>query len=86
MILRQVCGNDGAALRSIKARFTKHVFPGETLIVQYWVGSSLSTTMGTTGTTAPSTTVWFQCKVLERDEVVLANGLAVVSQSHRAKL
>lgn len=63
-VLRHFAGNDPARLKSIGTRFSKHVFPGETLITEMW---------------SENGRVRFQCKVAERDEVVLSNGLAEIT-------
>jgi len=59
-VLKQFAGNDPARFKSIKTRFSKHVFPGESLISEMWQDSD--------------TRILFQSKVLERDEIVLSNG------------
>lgn len=59
-VLKEFAGNDPACFRSIKARFTKHVFPGESLLTEMWQESK--------------TRILYQTKVIERDEVVLSNG------------
>jgi len=33
------CGDDPSKLVSFNARFTSHVFPGETVITQFWKGN-----------------------------------------------
>eukprot|EP00877_Chromochloris_zofingiensis_P007070 jgi/Chrzof1/2616/Cz11g22170.t1_ECH2[v5.2] len=58
-VLRVFGGDDAAAVKSIKARFAKHVFPGETLEVHMWV-------------TGPNTVV-FQTCVKERGVVAISN-------------
>lgn len=58
-VLKQYAGNDPARFKSIQTRFTRHVFPGETIVTEMWQD-------------APGR-VLFQCKAAERDEVVLAN-------------
>jgi acyl dehydratase len=59
--LKAFCGNDPARFRSIKVRFVKHVFPGETLITEMWRDDN------------DANRVIFRVKVLERDAVVLSN-------------
>ena len=71
-VLRHFAGNDPARLRSIRSRFTRHVFPGETIVTEIWA-------VGDDGAVADDRAggqrVLFQCKVAERDEIVLANGV-----------
>jgi 3-hydroxyacyl-CoA dehydrogenase/3a,7a,12a-trihydroxy-5b-cholest-24-enoyl-CoA hydratase len=64
-ILKHFCNNDPARFQSIKVRFSKHVFPGETLRVEMWK-------------TSP-TQVQFQCSVVERNVVVLTQAFAEVA-------
>lgn len=59
-VLRQFAANDPARIRSIRARFTKHVFPGETIVTEMWDVDGR---------------VLYQSKVAERDEIVLSNGI-----------
>jgi acyl dehydratase len=59
-ILRTAAGYDPARLRSIEARFSRPVFPGETIRTELWRDRDVS----------------FRCRVVGRDEIVLTNGLA----------
>ena len=63
-ILRTICDYDPARMRSLKLRFSSPVYPGETIRTEMWVdGAEIS----------------FRARVLERDVVVLNNGLATVT-------
>jgi acyl dehydratase len=57
-VVKTFANDDPARCHSIKARFARHVFPGETILTQMWQVSD--------------TKVIFQAKAVERDEVVLA--------------
>ncbi len=60
-VLRTAAGYDPARLASIEARFSRPVFPGETIRTELWRdGADIS----------------FRCRVPARDEIVLTNGLA----------
>lgn len=65
-VLRDFAGNDPARIAGIKARFARHVFPGETIITEMWREQKEEDGVAR---------VLFQSKVAERDEVVLSNGV-----------
>ncbi|MBP8948170.1 MAG: SDR family NAD(P)-dependent oxidoreductase [Candidatus Promineofilum sp.] len=67
-VLRAFAGNDPARFKSIKARFARHVFPGETIVTDIWADD------------ADAGRILFQSKVAERDEVVLSNGVVELSR------
>lgn len=60
-ILRACCGNDPARLEGLKVRFSSPVYPGETIRTEIWQGKGQAS---------------FRARVLERNVVVLNNGLA----------
>jgi len=60
--VRAVCGGDASRLRRMGARFTKPVFPGETIRTEYW-------TLG-------GGVVQFRSSSVQRNEVVLDRGVA----------
>jgi len=63
-IVSKVCEGAPDRLRSIGARFSSPVYPGETLQTEMWVDASI---------------VSFRTKVRERDVVVLNNGRAEIA-------
>ena len=62
-VLRCAADYDPARLLSIEARFAKPVFPGETIRTELWRDGGR---------------IAFRCRVVERDEVVVNNGRAVL--------
>ena len=61
-VLKRFCGNDARKLATIRTRFARHVFPGETLITEMW-------DMG-------AGKIDFQTKAKERDMLVLSHSSA----------
>ncbi len=62
-VIAACCGNDPARLKSLQVRFSSPVVPGETIRTEMWPdGARIS----------------FRARVVERDVVVLNNGLAMV--------
>ena len=62
-IVKACCGNDPARLKSLQVRFSSPVFPGETIRTEMWPeGERVS----------------FRARVVERDVIVLNNGLATL--------
>ena len=66
-MLRSVAEYKPERLASIEARFSKPVFPGDTIRTEIWPQGSMG-----------ADRVAFQCRVLSRDAVVLSNGLATL--------
>lgn len=65
VILQTCCGWDPARLKYLRVRFTSPFFPGENLRTEIWRDCSA---------------VSFRCVSIERDVVVLNNGLAEVAE------
>ncbi len=63
-IVKACCGNDPARLKSLQVRFSAPVFPGETIRTEMWPDGGR---------------VSFRARAVERDVVVLNNGLATVA-------
>jgi acyl dehydratase len=64
-LLDAVCGNDPSKLRKMQVRFSAPVFPGETIVTEFWrEGGGV---------------VSFRAKVKQRDLVVINNGRAEVA-------
>ena len=60
-ILKHFADNDPNRFDSISVRFSRHVFPGETLVTEMWLQADNE--------------IRFQTKVKERSEVALSHGL-----------
>jgi acyl dehydratase len=63
-VLKHFAGNDPSRFKSMSGRFSKEVYPGETLITEMWQTDDC---------------VMFQMKAKKRDVVVLSSGKVVVS-------
>ncbi|MFN2118362.1 MAG: MaoC/PaaZ C-terminal domain-containing protein [Candidatus Promineifilaceae bacterium] len=59
-LLETFAANDPQRFKSIKARFSSHIFPGETIETEMWQESD--------------TRILFRSRVMERDELILSNG------------
>ncbi|KAL6044330.1 Hydroxysteroid 17-beta dehydrogenase 4 [Balamuthia mandrillaris] len=66
-VLAHFCDNEPQNFKSVKVRFSKHVFPGETIVTEMWKVSP--------------TKVIFQCKVEERGEYCITNAAVEIAPS-----
>ncbi|VTU40730.1 Enoyl reductase domain of yeast-type FAS1 [Variovorax sp. PBS-H4] len=67
-ILARFCGHDASRLKSIRARLSSPVYPGETLVLECWRQGEEE--------------IAFRASVKERGVQVLANGKAVIASLH----
>lgn len=67
-VLRHFGDNNPARLTSVRGRFARHVFPGETLITEMWREK------GDDGRLTGR--ILYQCRAEERNEIVLSNAAA----------
>ncbi len=58
-VLQEYAGNDPSVFKSIKVRFSRPVFPGDTIVTEMWKESDEK--------------IIFRCKTLERGEFCLTN-------------
>ncbi len=58
--LQEFCANEPSKFKAIKARFSRHIFPGETIVTEMWQEK-------------PDQII-LQCKTAERGEYCLTNG------------
>jgi acyl dehydratase len=63
-VIKACCGNDPARLKRLQVRFSAPVFPGETIRTEMWPDGDR---------------VSFRARAVERDVVVLNNGLATIA-------
>lgn len=64
-VLKLFANQDPRRIKRLECRFTRHVFPGETLVTEMWQQEP--------------DRVLFQVWVQERDEIVLANAAATLA-------
>ncbi|KAG2229743.1 hypothetical protein BDF21DRAFT_376171 [Thamnidium elegans] len=67
-VLKTFCNDDPEVFKNIKARFAKHVFPGETLETSMWKEGNK---------------VIFQTRVVERDVIAISNAAVELNASAR---
>lgn len=63
-VLKTCCDYDPTRLKSLQSRFSRPVFPGDLIRTEMWLDGE---------------TISFRSLVPERDDVVLNNGMAMIS-------
>jgi 3-hydroxyacyl-CoA dehydrogenase/3a,7a,12a-trihydroxy-5b-cholest-24-enoyl-CoA hydratase len=71
-IIQAYCNNHVSLFKSVKVRFAKPVFPGQTIQTNMWFEKE-------------SNRVYFECKVIETQTVVLSGGYADLNGSAQAQ-
>lgn len=61
-VLQEYCANETARFKAVKVRFSRHVYPGETIVTEMWQEKEDQ--------------VIFRCKTAERGEYCLTNAAA----------
>jgi 3-hydroxyacyl-CoA dehydrogenase/3a,7a,12a-trihydroxy-5b-cholest-24-enoyl-CoA hydratase len=81
-VLKHFAGNDPARFQSMKARFARHVFPGETIVTEMWREQSRDAEEQRSGgeNEVRQELIILQCRVAERDEVVLSNAAVLLKE------
>ena len=64
-MLREYADNDPTMFKSIKVRFSRPVYPGDTIVTEMWKESEEK--------------IVFRCKTGEREEYVLTNGAVTLN-------
>ncbi|KAJ2957615.1 hypothetical protein NQZ79_g6717 [Umbelopsis isabellina] len=70
-VIKHMAGNEAARFKSIHARFSSPVYPGETLVTSMWKVSE----------TGDEETIRFVTKIKERDAVVIKDGIVTLSKA-----
>lgn len=71
-VLKALAGDNSSLFKAMKARFTRHVFPGETIQTEMWKASP--------------TRIVFQVRVVERNEIVIAQAFVELHASPQSTL
>lgn len=64
-VLKEYCDDDVEKFKSVKVRFSRNVFPGETIVTEMWKDGSH---------------ILFQVRTLERGEVAISNAAVEIGQ------
>ena len=70
LLIKELCGNNTVSFKEMSGRFTSHVFPGETLVLNCW---KLDGNM-----------YYFETATKEREKVVLQG--TFIAESYQPKL
>jgi (3R)-3-hydroxyacyl-CoA dehydrogenase / 3a,7a,12a-trihydroxy-5b-cholest-24-enoyl-CoA hydratase / enoyl-CoA hydratase 2 len=65
-IIQEYCDNDVSLFKSVKVRFSKPVYPGETIQTNMWIDKEANDKVPT---------IYFECKVIESGNICLSGGI-----------